>query len=105
MKKGYLDLEKVAAQSAKNAVHEAFLIMGIDTSNPVAVQEQFHTFKGFLRVFADEEFQQDLQHIRSMRRSVNVVKGRGLTAIVSAVVTGVLILFGLGFKSWVGGVD
>jgi hypothetical protein len=63
----------------EEAVHDAFVKMGIDMSKPI-------------------EMQKDFQHLREWRMSVQSVKDRGLFAVVTVLVTGTLGAIWLGLQ-------
>lgn len=69
------EVKKIVAE----AVAETLLTLGIDTSDPVALQK-------------------DMAHLRSWRESIATVKKQSLVTAVGIIVAGVLGLIYLAFK-------
>lgn len=63
--------EAIAERAAAKAIDGFFIRLGVDTSDPIAMQKDFAT-------------------LRSFRESVELVKKRGLITAVTIVVTGVM---------------
>lgn len=62
-------------------VKDTLTSLGVDVSNPMAMQR-------------------DLQTVREFRVAIEAIKKQGLLAAVGVVVTGLLAVLGLGIKSW-----
>lgn len=67
------EIEHIASASAKAAVRETLLTMGVDTSDPKAMQEM----------------QRDFAHVRIWRQSVDTVRKQTLIAAVTVIVSGI----------------
>ena len=63
------------------AVRQTLLQMGIDTSNPIAMQRDF-------------------QHLRQWRESGEDLKRKGTVALLGIFLSGLVTLFLLGLKEW-----
>lgn len=66
------EIQHIASETAKAAVRETLLAMGVDVSNPEAVQEM----------------QKDMAHVRLWRQSVDTVRRQSLIAAVGILVSG-----------------
>jgi hypothetical protein len=66
------EIKQIVTQSAKAAVQETLLLLGVDVSKPEAIQEM----------------QLDFAHTRKWRKSVETVQRQGLMAAVGVLVSG-----------------
>lgn len=64
-------IEKVAERAAQLAISGFFINLGVDTSDPLAMQKDF-------------------AYLRSWRESIDLVKRRGIISAVTVIVTGIL---------------
>lgn len=69
------DVEEVV----RKTVQETFLQLGVASDNPL-------------------EMQKDMQHLRRWRESVESIQSKGVLAMVTVLVSGVLAAFWVGFK-------
>lgn len=92
------ELDEVVARAARTAVGETLTTLGVDTSNPIEAQATFVALRGLVRTFADKEFQADLSHLRTWRRSIDHVRSRGVLIIASTIITGAIAWMVAGFK-------
>ena len=72
--------ERALRRLIRETVHETLIGMGIDTSNPI-------------------ELQQDFQHLRDWRLSTQAVKRKGLMTVVGMAVAGLAALVWLALTS------
>lgn len=68
------EIQHIASETAKAAVRETLLAMGIDVSKPEAVQEM----------------QKDMAHVRESRLAVAAIKTRAYMVITGTLITGVI---------------
>lgn len=68
------EIQHIASESARAAVRETLLAMGVDVSKPEAIQEM----------------QYDMAHVRRWRRSVETVQRQSLLTAVGILVSGVI---------------
>lgn len=73
-------VKKTAEETAHQVMRQTLLVMGVDTSNPLA-------------------FQADMQHLRAWRESIATVKRQGLLTAVGIIVAGVLGLIWTAVKA------
>lgn len=66
------EIQHIASETAKAAVRETLLLMGVDVSDPKAIQEM----------------QLDFAHTRRWRRSVETVGRQSLVSAVVILITG-----------------
>lgn len=81
------DLQQIATQAARQAVQETLTSLGLDVSNPIAAQQMFTGLREVVHTFANHEFQQDLAHIRSWRKTTEGIKSKGLGTVIGILVT------------------
>lgn len=92
------EIDELVARAARSAVAETLTALGVSTGNPIEAQETFASLRGLVKIFSDKDFQADLAHLRTWRRSVDTVKSKGLSLLTAAVVTGLLAWVVTGFK-------
>lgn len=68
------EIQHLATETAKAAVRETLLMMGVDVSKPEAVQKM----------------QQDFAYLRDWREASGTIKALTITTIVGIVVTGIV---------------
>lgn len=96
-----VDMRILAETAAKAAVEETLLKLGIDAKDPLSAQRDFVVLREMRELMKDEEFQADLAHIRRWRKAMEGVQVKGLTAVVTLIVTGVVGLMIAGVKGWI----
>lgn len=67
----------------REAVREAFLMLGVKVDDPIEVQKDF-------------------QHLREWRTTTDSIKSKGMLTIVGIAVSGLVAAFWLGFKELIG---
>lgn len=79
------EIRHIASESAKQAVRELLVAMGVDANDPKSLLE----------------LQADFAHIRAWRESVNTIKTQSLKTAVGIIITGVLgAIAATYFKGW-----
>lgn len=68
------EIKHLAEEAAKTAVRELLTAMGVNAHDPEALLEM----------------QRDFAHVRNWRKSTDAIKGHGIKAAVTFVVTGAL---------------
>lgn len=86
------DLQVIASGAARQVLHEMLMSMGVDISNPIATQEMFSGLREVVRTFGDEEFQRDMQRMRTWRRTMDHVQSKGLLTMVGLAITAIAIM-------------
>lgn len=67
------EIQQIASATAEEAVRKTLLVMGVDISDPKAIQEM----------------QYDMAHVRRWRKSVETVQRQSLVAAIGIIVSGV----------------
>lgn len=93
-------LEAMAHSAAKQAVHETLIMMGVDTSNPIAAQKVFGALNDLVQRFSDKETLADLTHLRNWRVGMENVKGKSIMTIVGIITIGAMGVFLAGLKGY-----
>jgi hypothetical protein len=79
------EIEHIAAASAKQAVRELLVAMGVDANDPKALLQM----------------QADFKHLRTWRESVETVKTQSIKTAAGVIVTGILgAIYAMYFKGW-----
>ena len=73
-------VKRTAEETARQVMGQTLLALGIDTSNPLAIQA-------------------DMQHLRSWRESIATVKRQGILSAVGILTAGLLGLIWMAIKS------
>lgn len=76
------EIKHIADESAKAALREMLVMMGVDANDPKALIEM----------------QQDFAHLRVWRESVEAVRNKGLMVATGILVSGVLAAIWMAFK-------
>lgn len=78
------EIQHIASETARAAVQETLLAMGVDVSDPRSIQEM----------------QKDMAHVRVWRTSIETVQRQSLIAAVGIIISGLagLIWMGLTLK-------
>lgn len=73
-------VKRTAEETAKQVMQQTLLALGIDASNPIAIQA-------------------DMQHLRAWRESISTVKRQGLLTAVGIIVVGLMALIWTALKA------
>lgn len=85
-------MSDIAQRASRHAVRETMLMIGLDVNNPIEMQRDLTAMREIRAIFKDAEFQADLNHLRSWRKTMDSAKSKGLAAGVGFIV--------IGFISW-----
>lgn len=92
-------VNQIAEETAKKAVNQTLISLGIDANNQIDVQKDMMALRELRDLLDDPEIQQDLLHIRKWRKAADAVQFKGFKAAVSFIVLGILGLAWYGFKT------
>ncbi len=95
-------INEVAGKAAKEAVREAFLVMGVDPDDPIATQRDVAALRELRQLTDDKDWQADMLHLRKWRKTMDNVQSKGVLTLVGMLVAGVFTGAWLGFKSLTG---
>jgi hypothetical protein len=76
-----VDVERIAEAAAEKAVEMLFAKLGIQSSDPFAMQR-------------------DMAFLREWRQTCELIRGKGMVAMLTVSITGLIGLLVLGFKQW-----
>jgi hypothetical protein len=93
---------ELAERVAKKAVAETFLMIGVDTSDPLSVQRDFAVMREVGRLALDPEFRKDIEHTRKWRLALEAIQVRGITAAIGIIIAGFVGALWLGVKTALG---
>lgn len=91
-------ITEVAREAAEQAVSNAFTRLGIDNSDPLAMQKDMGAVRRMRTLLNDPELQADLAHLRRWRKTMDSVQSKGLLVTISIIISGGLATLWLGFK-------
>lgn len=95
-------INEVASKAAREAVREAFLIMGVDPDDPITTQRDVAALREMRELVDDKDWQADMLHLRKWRKTMDSVQSKGVLTIVGMLVAGIFAGLWLGFKSLIG---
>lgn len=95
-------INEVASQAAREAVREAFLVMGVDPDDPISTQRDIAALRELRELVDDKDWQADMLHLRKWRKTMDSVQTKGVMTIVGMVVAGIFAGTWLGFKGLIG---
>lgn len=81
-------LKQVSDEAARKAVHDAFMVMGLDLEDPIKSQRNFALLRDLSEKAGDEDFQADLLWVRKTRTRMEGVVGKALLTAVALAVVG-----------------
>ncbi len=84
----------------QQVVKETLTALGVDPSNPIAVQKDFASLRELRLLAEDPEWQADQAHLRRWRKTMNTVESKGVMLAIKFVIIGMLalVLVGIGVK-------
>lgn len=94
--------EEAAHKTANKVVREILVTLGIDTSDPIAIQKDMAALREIRELVADKDFQSDMAHVRAWRESMEAAKSRSFLAIIALITTGAAGALWIGFKELIG---
>jgi len=94
-------LKQVADEAAKKAVHDAFLIMGMEIDDPIQSQQNFVALREQSKKITDPEAQADEQWVRQTRKRMEGVLGKIILTVVGLSAIGAAQAMWTGFKTYV----
>ena len=90
--------EEAAHKTANKVVREILVTLGIDSSDPIAIQKDMAALREMRGLIADKDFQSDMAHVRAWRESMEAAKSRGFLAIIALITTGAMGALWIGAK-------
>jgi hypothetical protein len=101
-----LDLEtqalvrQMADESAERAVKRTLTALGIDHNRPLEVQKDLAALRELRELVTDGEYQKDMVHLRTWRRTMDQVKSKGIMTAIGFFVIGFVafVLNGFGIR-------
>ncbi len=90
--------EEAAHKTANKVVREFLVTLGIDASDPIAIQKDMAALREMRELIADKDFQSDMAHVRKWRESMEAAKSRSFLAIIGIITTGAMGALWLGAK-------
>lgn len=90
--------EEAAHKTANKVVREFLVTLGIDASDPIAIQKDMAALREIRELVADKDFQSDMAHVRSWRESMEAAKSRSFLAIIGIITTGAVGALWIGLK-------
>lgn len=99
----YALIERIAAEAARKAVQDTLTKLGIDHADPLAAQRDFAALREVRQLVESPDYQADLMHLRTWRKSMENVRSKGLLTVVGLLVTGLAAAMWLGIKGLIVG--
>lgn len=94
-----LMVTEAAQLAADRAVENTLKSLGVDTSDPFETQKDMAALREMRLLLRDPEFQADLAQIRALRTSGNFIRSNVTKTVIGVIVTGLLGLAWINFKS------
>lgn len=91
-------LERIAQRAADKAVADTLTRLGIDPSDPISAQHDFAALREVRKLVESREYQADLMHLRTWRKSMEGIRTKGVVTIIGLVVTGLAAAVWIGLK-------
>ena len=95
-----LILKQVAEETAEQVVAKMLTTLGMEASDPLAMQKEMAALREWRTIANDQEFLRDLAHLRKWRMSMDSVKTVSIKTAVGFFVTALLGAIGLGLTTY-----
>lgn len=92
-------VEKVAKEAADSAVASTLTSLGVDATDPFAVQKDMQALRELREMLSSDDFKSDMMHLRKWRKAMDGVQNKGMLTVVGIVVTGIGAALWLGFQA------
>lgn len=92
-------LKQVADEAAKKAVHDAFLMMGLELEDPLQSQQNFVVLRELVKRAEDPETDADAQWVRKTRMRMDGMFGKALLTIIGLALVGAANTLWLGIRA------
>lgn len=92
-------LKQVAEEAARKAVHDTFLVMGLEIDDPIQSQQDFVALRAIAKRIDDPECQADDQWVRNTRRLMTGIFGKAILTAVGLAVVGAAHTIWLGITA------
>lgn len=95
-------MSKIAQEAATSAVSELFLKLGIDTSDPLAMQRDMQALRKVSTLLDDPEHALDRTYLRELRKTSESIKSKTMLTVIGILVTGFVSATVVGLKAFFG---
>lgn len=95
-------MSKIAQEAATSAVSELFLKLGIDTSDPLAMQRDMQALRKVSTMLEDPETAMDRTYLRELRKTSESIKSKTMLTVIGILVTGFVSATVIGLKAFFG---
>lgn len=95
-------LKQVADEAARKAVHDAFLVMGLEIDDPIQSQQNFVALREISKRVNDPASKADDQWVRQTRLRMEGAVGKVILTVLGLGVVGAIQAMWTGFKTFVG---
>lgn len=95
-------LKQVSDEAARKAVHDAFMVMGLDLDKPIESQQNFAVLRELSVKVTDPENRADALWVRQTRVRMDGIFGKAILTAVGLAVVGAAHTLWTGFTSLIG---
>ena len=85
-------IRSIADESARTAVNQTLITLGINPANPIEAQKDFATIREVRLLLQDREIHKDLAYVREFRSTMDTVKTKGVVTALKFIVVGAVAL-------------
>jgi len=97
-------VRKIVEEATAKAVEQTLVSLGIDTSQPLDMQQHMAALRELSALLEDEDYKADQIHLRKWRKSMESASKIGFKTVVTMIFTGIVTAIALGFSQmWFGG--
>lgn len=93
-------MKAVATEAVEEAVPATLLKLGMDTSDPIAAQEEMAAVREIAKHIGDPEYQADQLHLRRWRKAMESASNITLKTAIGIIITGLLGALWIGITSF-----
>ena len=92
-------MQQMAKEAADEAVKQTLLTIGINHTHPIEIQKDMAALRELRILTDDEEFRQDMLHLRKWRINMERLESKGMIAIAGMVCFGCVAAILYTFKT------
>ncbi len=92
-------MQQMAKEAADEAVKQTLITIGINHKNPIEVQKDMAALRELRTLTDDEEFRQDMLHLRKWRINMDRMESKGMMTAAGMVCLGCIAAILYAFKS------
>ena len=87
-----------ARDTTYQEIMDILIKIGIDVTDPIALQNDMRALRKMREQFDDREWQDDMTHLRRWRRLIDTAQSRGMVIVLGILLSGLAATLWIGFQ-------